>query len=76
MLTAPNRYLIEDFAIAYAPSLTALREMIRLREGKKDSTNSPTLLAFGNPALGNQTIARVKSVLMDENLDPLPEAER
>jgi len=76
LLTAPNRYLIEDCAIAYAPSLTALREMIRLRDGKKDTTNSPTLLAFGNPALGKQTIARAKSVLMDEKLDPLPEAER
>ena len=80
LLTAPNRYLIEDCAIAYAPSLTALREMIRLRDGrrdgKKDSAGSPTLLAFGNPALGKQTIARAKSVLMDEKLDPLPDAER
>ncbi len=73
---APTRYLIEDCAIAYAPSLTALREMIKLRDRKKDSAGSPTLLAFGNPALGKQTIARVKSVLMDEKLDPLPEAER
>jgi len=72
----PNRYLIEDCAIAYAPSLTALREMIKLRGGRKDSVGSPTLLAFGNPALGKQTIARAKSVLMDEKLDPLPEAER
>jgi len=76
LLAAPNRYLIEDCAIAYAPSLTALREMIRLRDGKRGSPSSPTLLAFGNPALGKQTVARVKSVLMDEKLDPLPEAER
>jgi CHAT domain-containing protein len=72
----PNRYLIEDSAIAYAPSLTALREMNKLRQRKKDSADSPTLLAFANPALGKQTILRVKSVLMDEKLDPLPEAER
>ena len=72
----PSRYLIEDCAIAYAPSLTALREMNKLRDGEKDSTGSSTLLAFGNPALGKQTIARAKSVLMDEKLDPLPEAER
>jgi CHAT domain-containing protein/Tfp pilus assembly protein PilF len=72
----PNRYLIEDCAIAYAPSLTALREMIKQRDGKKASAGSPTLLAFGNPALGTQTVTRVKSVLMDEKLDPLPEAER
>ncbi len=72
----PNRYVIEDCAIAYAPSLTALREMLKLRDGRKDSAGSPTLLAFGNPALGKQTIARAKSALMDEKLDPLPEAER
>jgi CHAT domain-containing protein len=72
----PNRYLIEDSAIAYAPSLTALREMNKLRDRKKDVVGSPTLLAFGNPALGKQTIAHAKSVLMDEKLDPLPEAER
>ncbi len=72
----PNRYLIEDSAIAYAPSLTALREMNKLRQRKKDSTDSLTLLAFANPALGKQTITRVKSVPMDEKLEPLPEAER
>src|SRR5262245_57756015 len=76
LLAASNRYLLEDCAVAYAPSLTALSEMIRLRDGKKDSEGSPTLLAFGNPALGKQTIARARSVLMDEKLDPLPEAER
>lgn len=73
---APTRYLIEDSAIAYAPSLTALREMNKLRDRKKDAASFPTLLAFANPALGKQTITRVKSVLMDEKLDPLPEAER
>ncbi len=72
----PTRYLIEDCAIAYAPSLTALREMIKLRDGRKDSAGSPTLLAFGNPALGKQTIVHARSGLMDEKLDPLPEAER
>jgi CHAT domain-containing protein len=72
----PNRYLIEDCAVAYAPSLTALREMLKQRDGRKDSTGSPTLLAFGNPALGKQTISRAKSVLMDEKLETLPEAER
>ena len=72
----PNRYLIEDAAIAYAPSLTALREMNKLRDRKKDAASSATLLAFGNPALGQPSISRAKAVLMDEKLDPLPEAER
>ena len=68
LLAAPNRYLIEDCAIAYTPSLTALREINNLRDGKKDSTGASTLLAFGNPALGKQTISRAKSVLMDQSL--------
>src|ERR1041384_4156587 len=72
----PNRYLIEDSAIAYAPSLTALREMNKLRDRKKDAASSPTLLAFGNPALSQHSIAGAKPVLMDEKLEPLPEAER
>jgi len=72
----PNRYLIEDTAIAYAPSLTALREMNKLRDRKKDAASSSTLLAFGNPALGKQSISGAQAVLMDEKLDPLPEAER
>jgi CHAT domain-containing protein len=71
-----TRYLIEDCAIAYAPSLTALGEMIKLRDRRRDSTGPSTLLAFGNPALGTETISRAKSVLMDEKLYPLPDAER
>ncbi|HYW72399.1 MAG TPA: tetratricopeptide repeat protein [Pyrinomonadaceae bacterium] len=71
---AANRYLIEDYAISYAPSLTVLHEMI-----KKHQTNanrSPALLAVGNPSLGKQTVERTRRVLMDEQLEPLPEAER
>src|SRR6185295_6762118 len=72
----PNRYLIEDSAIAYAPSLTALREMNKLRDRKKYAASSPTLLAFGNPAFGQQNISRAKPVLMDAKFDALPEAEQ
>ena len=72
--SAPGRYLIEDAAVSYAPSLTALREMSGARAtGKKSAM---TLLAFGNPAIGEQTSARVRAVFMNERLDPLPEAER
>jgi CHAT domain-containing protein len=74
---APTRYLVEDHAIAYAPSLTVLREMVKARGRRHGSTAvTSTLLAFGNPALGKRTVERVKLVLMDERLDPLPEAEK
>jgi CHAT domain-containing protein/tetratricopeptide (TPR) repeat protein len=42
-----RRYLVEDMAVSYAPSITVLREMMRLRIG---TPASRTLLAFGNPA--------------------------
>jgi CHAT domain-containing protein/Tfp pilus assembly protein PilF len=72
--SASGRYLIEDAALSYAPSLTALREMSGGRAA--DNKSATTLLAFGNPAAGEQTTARVRAVFMKERLDPLPEAER
>jgi CHAT domain-containing protein/Tfp pilus assembly protein PilF len=75
LLTGANRFLIEDAAIAYTPSLTALREMIKRR--KSPGANSPpTLLALGNPQLGRDTINRAALAVRDEKLDPLPEAEQ
>ena len=69
-------HLIEESAISYAPSLAVLREMIAVRGKRKASDQTAELLALGNPALGPQTVERVKLTLRDEKLDPLPEAER
>jgi CHAT domain-containing protein len=69
--------LIESHAISYAPSLTVLREMMKIkRKPKEVAATSPTLLAFGNPDVGQSTKNRVEAVLMDEQLLPLPEAEK
>lgn len=70
-----GRDLIEDHALSYAPSLTVLREMSRLRKKKVDAS-STRLLAMGNPFLGKATVERLKMERRDEQLDPLPEAER
>ena len=72
---APNHYLVEDYALSYAPSLTVLREMMAKRR-KQASDARPMLLAIGNPALGQQTVERARTVLINEQLAPLPEAER
>src|SRR5262249_1062697 len=70
---SPNRYLIEDCAISYAPSLRVLREMARRRQRQ----GKVRLLAFGNPELGGSSPqSGVRPVLMDEKLQPLPEAEK
>jgi CHAT domain-containing protein len=71
-----QRYLIEDQAISYAASLTVLREIIKSHKLPRTSGSPMTLLAFGNPIVSKQTADRVKTVFMDEALEPLPEAER
>jgi CHAT domain-containing protein/Tfp pilus assembly protein PilF len=46
----PGHYLIEDHAVAYAPSLTILREMVRLRLRNGNTTKNNT--ASGSPNSG------------------------
>jgi tetratricopeptide (TPR) repeat protein len=61
---AANRYVLEEYAISYAPSIAVLREMRRLgkhAEGKRELADS--VWAIGNPAPHAQR-------------EPLPETER
>jgi CHAT domain-containing protein/Tfp pilus assembly protein PilF len=76
LLTGGKRFLIEETAIAYAPSLTALREMTKRRKNRNVNPVPTTLLALGNPLLGRGAINRAALVLRDEKLAPLPEAEQ
>ncbi|MDX2034237.1 MAG: CHAT domain-containing protein [Blastocatellia bacterium] len=70
-LLVDGRYLVERASVAYAPSLTVLREMARRRPGGDGG-----LLAFGNPLLNPDTIERAARSKPGTRLDPLPEAER
>src|SRR5262249_48737725 len=75
--SSANRYLVEDYIISYAPSITVLREMMRQPQLRRTSSgNAHRLLALGNPAPARETIERAREVLMDESLEPLPEAEK
>lgn len=76
LLTGKSRFLIEDTAIAYAPSLTVLREMKKRQKNQGAAAASTTLLALGNPLLRKATISRAALTLRDEKLDPLPETEQ
>lgn len=60
-----DRYLIEDFAIYHAPSLGVLK-VANDRKGQRAGI-SPSLLAFGNPAISREP--------NDEQFEPLPDAE-
>jgi CHAT domain-containing protein len=85
-------YLLEQFAISYAPSLSVLREMGKkanaLKITQQRSTPRftrvravpenarPELLALGNPALNDETVAEARITHRDERLGPLPDAEK
>jgi CHAT domain-containing protein len=69
-----GHYVIEDYAVSYAPSLTVLRMMMARQHRQVDAAGQ-TLLALGNPSLGNRTIERARTV-SNVAFVPLPEAER
>jgi CHAT domain-containing protein/Tfp pilus assembly protein PilF len=75
-------YLLEQYAVGYAPSLSVLREMAKRantlrtpQRGPRDDSQS-TLLAMGNPVLSGDTITKVRFTRRDEPLSPLPDAEK
>ncbi|MBL8189002.1 MAG: CHAT domain-containing protein [Acidobacteria bacterium] len=72
LVAETGRHLLETYAIAYAPSLTVLREMRSQRSRPKANG----LLAFGNPQLSARQIEMPKLALRGTTLAPLPEAER
>jgi len=76
LVNSANRFMIEDAAISYAPSLTVLREMTKRRKVEAAHASPPTLLALGNPLVGSETLKRAALTLRDGKLDPLPEAEQ
>jgi CHAT domain-containing protein/ketosteroid isomerase-like protein len=67
-----GRFLIQNAAISYAPSLTVLREITKSSRSKPAST----LLAMGNPKITGQATSRSKNGLMSTSFEPLPDAER
>ena len=74
LVSPSSRYLIEDYAISYAPSITVLMEMEKIHHDLKNTQK--TLLALGNPSVGNEIIHQMNSLYRDNILGPLPEAER
>lgn len=82
-----DRYLIDRASLAYAPSLSALREFTKARTrpaatGTSRATvarslrrSTASLAAFGNPQLTKDLVKRVEVVYNDELLSAAPERE-
>jgi len=75
LLDEGDRYVIERSAVSYAPSLTVLREIMARSDRRRAEAAPTTLLAFGNPLIGQETVERARLAMRDEKLSPLPEAE-
>ena len=75
LMNENGRYLIEDFSISYAPSLTVLAEMKANREKVSAQKYAGDFLAFGNPKLSAETVAKLRSRYRSGKLGNLPEAE-
>lgn len=73
LMPEAERFLIEDLAISYAPSLAVLHYLTTVSAPAKK--RSPSLLAFGNPAVTKDTASKLQA-LMGEKLEPLLDAER
>jgi CHAT domain-containing protein len=74
-------YLLENYAIYYAHSLTALREEARKSEGlgrsrERSGGNRPALLAVGNPALDDEAMTRLGTLSKAQALAPGADEER
>jgi CHAT domain-containing protein/tetratricopeptide (TPR) repeat protein len=76
-------YLLEQYAVLYAPSMSVLQEMERrarilsaLHQPLAPREAQPRLLAIGNPKLSGETVAKVRFTRRDEPLSPLPDAEK
>jgi CHAT domain-containing protein/Tfp pilus assembly protein PilF len=76
LIDGGDRYLIETTAVSYAPSLTVLREMKAQRSKHRVNEAGLTLLALGNPAIGQGTAEHAAIALRGAKLVPLPTAEQ
>ena len=68
-----GRFLVEDHAVSYAPSLAALYEMSPVRN--LSHAPRPNLLAFGNPSLDVSDSTQPLIANRGSRLVPLPFAE-
>jgi len=79
LIQGNGRYVVEQYAVAYAPSLTVLREIERAHKNNdpaKETSQAPTLLAMADPVLGQPTLAHASFAYRGEKLGPLPDARR
>ena len=72
-----GRYVLEEQAVSYTPSLSVARAVILRRRGQPSKPSFVSnLLAFGNPLLGGDAVRAEPGGMMSGGAGALPEAER
>ena len=71
LMNPEGQYLLEDCAVSYAPSLTALKTMIAVKRQRKRSPAGADR-AMGNPASGRNLEGQVKDLYRGEAFGGLP----
>jgi CHAT domain-containing protein len=66
-------YVLDDFVVSYAPSLSVLREM-KIKGSKVHAKTPEVLLALGNPDLNVNEVAQL-SLLRAEDFGPIQSSE-
>jgi CHAT domain-containing protein len=84
LMSGAGRYLLEDHAIYFTPSLQVLKEIrtkatnrnspARRRTGSLDKSEREQLFAMGNPTIVQGTLAAQRP-MRDDTFSPLPDAE-
>ena len=75
LVDSNGHYLLEDCAVSYAPSLTALDAMRQVKSARKQSRGDRLLLAMGNPVQSNRAQERTKAILPERDFASVPRAE-
>jgi CHAT domain-containing protein/Tfp pilus assembly protein PilF len=75
LLSPAGRYVLEDHSVSYAPSLTALQAMMRVKQQRRHEPGQAKLLAMGNPAGAGFAPDRGKPIGSASESGNLPQTE-
>lgn len=71
---AEDQYLIDKATVSYAPSISAMREMMKKRQAGNRAP-ALSLSAFANPQLSKDLLQRVELTYKNEQFEPSPDEE-
>ncbi|HUK90100.1 MAG TPA: tetratricopeptide repeat protein [Blastocatellia bacterium] len=75
--SGPDHFLIEDFAISYAPSIAALKAVGDMQlSATASSTPDLAYIGFAHPVVNASAIARARLIYKDENVASPPDSDK